>query len=203
MVGDRSVEVCGGGSEDGQLRWRRRVARSATAQWRLGREAPPIVSPVGCRLERVVEDCAVAVKMPGRLRSVRARAQRARRARIVAHLSIESRSCTRSRGRITASMVVCGTGCGAARRPVDLRTRHCARGVSLGIGRSGAGRCGAGRCGADRCGAGRRKRVTRRCTRHLEVARAREDDAALHDVVAYEWVQRACSRRAEDERALR
>ena len=40
-------------------------------------------------------------------------------------------------------------------------------------------------------------------TRHLEVARAREDDAALHDVVGDEGVKRARSRRAEDDAAVR
>ena len=42
-----------------------------------------------------------------------------------------------------------------------------------------------------------------RRTRHLEVARAREDDAALHDVVGDEGVKRARSRRAEDDAAVR
>ena len=51
--------------------------------------------------------------------------------------------------------------------------------------------------------AAKRRRCPDRSARHLEVARAREDDAALHDVVAYEWEQRACSWRADDESALR
>ena len=42
----------------------------------------------------------------------------------------------------------------------------------------------------------------RRRTRHLEVARARKDDAALHDVVGDEGVKRARGRRAEDNGAI-
>ena len=46
---------------------------------------------------------------------------------------------------------------------------------------------------------------TCRCrrTRHLEVARAREDDAALHDVVGDEGVKRTGGGRAQDDAAVR
>jgi hypothetical protein len=40
------------------------------------------------------------------------------------------------------------------------------------------------------------------CTCHLEVARTREDDAALHNVVGHEGVQRSRSGRAEDDGAV-
>jgi hypothetical protein len=40
------------------------------------------------------------------------------------------------------------------------------------------------------------------CPSHLEVARAWEDDAALHHVVSNEGVQRARSRRAKDGSAV-
>ena len=41
------------------------------------------------------------------------------------------------------------------------------------------------------------------CTRHLEVAHAREDDAALHDVVGDEGMKRTGGGRAEDDAAVR
>ena len=40
-------------------------------------------------------------------------------------------------------------------------------------------------------------------TRHLEVRRAWEDDAALHDVVGHDGVKLACGGRAEDDTAVR
>jgi hypothetical protein len=40
-------------------------------------------------------------------------------------------------------------------------------------------------------------------TRHLEVPRAREDDAALHDVVSHDGVKLACGGRTEDDAAVR
>ena len=40
-------------------------------------------------------------------------------------------------------------------------------------------------------------------TRHLEVARAGKDDAALHDVIGYDVEERPIGRRAEDESAIR
>ena len=47
-----------------------------------------------------------------------------------------------------------------------------------------------------------RRRRSRRRARHLEVARAREDDAALRDVVGDERVQRAGDGRAEGAAAV-
>ena len=166
MVGNDGNEASGGRLEDGRSANRGGAARSAARQrWR-GAEPPSlacvssIVSPVGLALGlEVVGGSAVCV-------CVCARSAHARSA----HLRIRGQRGVRSTGCTTARARVCVMGCGAA-PPVDLRrTRPDVSRARWSTGAWSEGPWSEGPWSPiNRC----------RPTRHLEVARAREDDAAL------------------------